>query len=322
MRRIPYYILDVFTDRQLGGNPLAVYPDRSLLHENELQKIAAEMNLSETVFVEPPRAEGALRRLRIFTPKKELPLAGHPVVGTWYLLASRGLVDLEAAVEAKQAYVVRHENMPDKIIIRHELGVGVLPVTIFREKEEIGGVVMDQAKPEYGEEIRDISAIAAALGLEKQSITASFTLPRAVSTGIRWLITPLANRNALERIELDTQQCIEVSRAHDCVGIYAFTRDAEQDSDMAFVSARGFVPLLGIHEDPATGSAAGCLGAYLAKTRVVKAKQMVAFQVEQGVDMGRPSRIAVEVSFVDEEVERVRVGGGVVVTAEGTLLLP
>ncbi|HUX08120.1 MAG TPA: PhzF family phenazine biosynthesis isomerase, partial [Acidobacteriota bacterium] len=103
MRRVSYFIVDVFTDKPLAGNPLAVFPDRTEIREEELQQIARELNLSETVFVEDPTDEAALRRLRIFTPRKEIPLAGHPVVGTWFLLASRGLVDLNEVLHGGMA---------------------------------------------------------------------------------------------------------------------------------------------------------------------------------------------------------------------------
>lgn len=322
MRRIPYYLVDVFTDKALGGNPLAVFPDRSQLREQELQHIAAEMNLSETVFVQESSDEGALKRLRIFTPRRELPLAGHPVIGTWYLLASRGLVDFEAAVRNRKAYIVQHENLPEKIIIRHELGVGLLPVTIYRDKGEIGGIVMDQDQPKFGEDIKDVSLIAEALGLETAAITGTFQLPRAVSTGINILIVPLTTRNVLSAVTINLNAFEKLVEALDVVGVYAFTRDATVDTEMALVSARGFFPTLGVPEDPATGSAAGCLGSYLAKTKVIAAKQTVAFQVEQGLDMGRSSKIGVEITMSEGEVARVRVGGSAVVTAESTLLLP
>lgn len=322
MRRIPYFIVDVFTDKRLGGNPLAVFPDRSQLREHELQHIALEMNLSETVFVQEPSDEAALKRLRIFTPRRELPFAGHPVIGAWYLLASKGLVNFDEAVSHKKAYVVHHENLPEKIIIRHELGVGLLPVTIYRDKGEIGGVVMDQDQPKFGKDIKDVSLIAEALGLDNTMITGTFQLPMAVSTGINILIVPLTTRNALSAVTVNLAAFEKVVEEHNVVGIYTFTRDATVDTEMALVSARGFFPTLGVPEDAATGSAAGCLGSYLAKTRVLPAKQTVAFQVEQGIDMRRPSRIGVEITSTEGEVARVRVGGNAVVTAESTLLLP
>ena len=322
MRKIPYYIVDVFTDKPLGGNPLAVFPDRSLLHENELQRIAQEMNLSETVFVEEPKADGALKRLRIFTPSSELPLAGHPVVGTWYLLANKGLFDFEKAVEEKLAYVVKSENLPEKVIFRHELGAGVFPVTFFREKGEVGGVIMDQDKPKFGDTIRDVDDIAKALGIEKQSITSSFSLPQAVSTGIPILMVPLNTRNTLSDCALDIVTARKICEQHDVVGLYAFTRDATVDTEMAFVSTRGFFPEVGVMEDAATGSAAGCLGAYLAHNGILTGKQTVAFQIEQGADMGRPSRIGVEITFADGNIERVRVGGSAVITAQCEMYLP
>ena len=323
MRRIPYYILDVFTDSPLGGNPLAVFPDRSRLAESELQKVAAEMNLSETVFVQDAQEEGALKRLRIFTPKSELRLAGHPVIGTWFLFASRSLLDWEAAERDGLCYVVKHDELPDKVIFRHELGAGVFPVTFFRDRGEVGGVVMDQDQPEFGEPLAaDVETVAAAVSLDKGSITGSFSMPMIVSTGVPVLIVPLGTRNDLSACQVDMVAYQELRKKHKFMGIYAFTRDATVDTEMAFVSARGFYPEEGIPEDPATGSAAGCLGAYLVQNNILQPKQTVAFQIEQGVDMGRPSRIGVELTMAEGKIERVRVGGSAVVVAEGTLLLP
>jgi len=322
MREIPYYLLDVFTDHPFGGNPLAVFPDTSQIREAEYQRIARRMNLSETVFVEDDAAEPALRRLRIFTPASELPLAGHPVVGSWYALAKRNHVDFTKAQEDRRAYIIEQENGIEKIVFQHELKAGILPVTLFRQGEEISGVVMDQAKPTFGGEIRDLDDISAALGQNKSAITASFGLPQVVSTGIKVLIVPLGTRNQLTNIELDREKAEAVIRAHGVEGIYAYTRDSTVDTEQCFVSSRGFFPTLGIIEDAATGSAAGSLGAYLVKSGIIAGKKIVAFQVEQGADMGRPSRIGVEVTLADGDIERVRVGGSSVIVSDSTLLLP
>lgn len=322
MRTISYYLLDVFTDAPFGGNPLAVFPDCSRISDDELQLIARQLNLSETTFVMPAEKDQALKRLRIFTPVSELPLAGHPVVGTWYLLASEGMVDFDDAVEKKLAYIAESEGGVEKLIFQHQLNVGVLPVTIFRKDGRVSGVVMDQDKPWFGDEIRDVEDIAAALGHNRNAVTSSFSLPRAVSTGLKMLVVPLSTRNQLANIQLDSVAAAAVTRKHDVQGIYAFTRDATVDTEQAFVSARGFFPELGIIEDPATGSAAGCLGAYLVKAGIISGKKIVAFQVEQGADMGRPSRIGVEVTMADGDIERVRVGGSSVIISKSEFHLP
>lgn len=322
MRTIPFYLLDVFTDEPFGGNPLAVFPDCDQIKEEEFQLIAREMNLSETVFVFPPSKEPALKKLRIFTPAKELPLAGHPVVGAWYALAAKGHVDFARAHEEKQAYVIEQDGGVEKIVFQHELNVGILPVTVFKLKDDISGVVMDQDKPVVGPEITDVEPIAQCLGHTKAAITSSFSLPRTSSTGLKVLVVPLANRNQLSNIELDPLKAAEIINKYEVEGIYAYTRDATVDTEQAFVSARGFFPTLGILEDPATGSAAGCLGAYLVETGIIAGKKVAAFQIEQGMDMGRPSRIGVEVTKADGAIERVRVGGSSVILSESEFYLP
>jgi trans-2,3-dihydro-3-hydroxyanthranilate isomerase len=322
MRRIPYFVLDVFAERQLGGNPLAVYPDSSQLQEEELQRIAAEMNLSETVFVQESTEKTAVRRLRIFTPRAELPLAGHPVVGTWHLLASKDLVDFETAIAGGLAEIVRDESSLEKLVFRHELGAGVFPVTIYRQNSAIHSVVMDQDKPQFGDQVTDLDLVARALRIDKSLITASLSLPQPVSTGIWILIVPLSTRSALSYCAPNAALFTELYETYKVVGALAYTRDIAGDSQSAFASARGFFPYLGVPEDPATGSAAGCLGSYLAKNKILPSKPTVAFQIEQGVDMGRAGRINVEISMSGDDIQRVRVGGTAVITAEAELILP
>ncbi len=320
MRRVRYFVVDVFSKRPLAGNPLAVFPDRSLLRENELQRVARELNLSETVFVEPSGEEGALRRLRIFTPAAELPLAGHPVIGTWHLLAERGIVDFDEALREGLVESEAADGGGEKLRFRHELKAGVLPMTIYRDGGAVSAVAMDQAPPEFGEEVRDLGLAAEAVGVDEADIESTGLLPQAVSTGMFILMLPLATRDALSGVRLDLAAVERLCGEAGCGGIYAHTREAEEE--WAFVRARGFFPGFGVPEDPATGSAAGCLGAYLARHRVLDARGTVAFHIEQGYEIGRPSRIGVEVTEENDEVTRVRIVGSAVVVAEAEMLLP
>ena len=320
MRRVEYFVLDVFSERPLAGNPLAVFPDRSQLREDELQRVARELNLSETVFVEPSSQEGALRRLRIFTPQQELQMAGHPVIGTWYLLASRGIVDFEDALECGMAISESAAGGAEELSFRHELGVGVLPMTVYRDGGVVSAVAMDQAKAEFREEIRDLGLAAETLGVAEEDIRSSGLLPQPVSTGQYNLMLPLATRAALSGIRPDISAVMRLCSNWDCGGIYAFTREAEEE--WAFVRARGIFFPLGIPEDPATGAAAGSLGAYLARHRVIGSRDTATFEIEQGYEIGRPSRIGVEVTEENGEIVRVRVVGSAVVVAEAELLLP
>lgn len=305
MRTFEFYQLDVFTDRPFGGNPLAVFPDGADLTAEEMQNIAREMNLSETVFVLP--SEKALRRLRIFTPTRELPLAGHPVVGTWNLLARMG------AVKAQTNGTVR---------IEQELSLGVLPVDIEFEKGAPKRVVMTQGAFTAGEIISDeseISRLSEALGLARTDLSGNEQMPfQTVSTGIKALAVPLASLDALKRCRISSSLLAEIYLKYDAIGCYCFALDTIESASR--VHARFFAPDDGISEDPATGSAAGSLSAYLVHHGAIETKGgLAAFTVEQGDFMKRPSRIFAEISGEKERVEKVRIGGSAVVVARGEI---
>ncbi len=307
--------LDVFTDQPFCGNPLAVFPEGVGITDERMQQIAREMNLSETVFVLPSEEEGALRRLRIFTPTSELPFAGHPIAGTWYCLAREGVVPPP-------------EGGSGWVHIKHEVGIGVLPVDIEFEHGEPVRVVMTQGKWEIRGEIDDGSEqadIARALGLAREDLDESLPI-QAVSTGNTMLLVPIrsladlgscrVNQNLLD----DIFQRSEVLKGLNGTGCYAFTRET-LEIGAARAHARFFVGM-NIGEDPATGSAAGPLGGYLVyhdATRVEPVDGAHKFVIEQGDFMNRPSRIELEVKGAPGKVEEVRVGGTSVVVARGTL---
>lgn len=305
--------LDVFTDRAFAGNPLAVFPEAEGLTDDQMQQIAREMNLSETVFVLPSEKEGVLRRLRIFTPGSELPFAGHPIVGTWNCLAREGVV---AAPDGGNG----------RVQLKHEVGIGVLPIEIDFKDGEPAKVTMTQGAFEIRGEIDDWQEqadIARGLGLAREDLDE--TLPiQAVSTGNTMLLVPVRsladlgncrpNQNLLDEIFEHS----EVFRGG--TGCYAFTRETMEIGE-ARAHARFFVGM-GIGEDPATGSAAGPLGGYLVHhdaTRVEPAEGVYKFVIEQGDFVNRPSRIGLEVKGEPGKVAEVRVSGSSVVVARGTL---
>jgi len=306
--------LDVFTDRAFCGNPLAVFPEAEGLSDERMQQIAREMNLSETVFVLPSEKEAVLRRLRIFTPSSELPFAGHPVVGTWNCLARDGVVPLP-------------ENGNGWVSIKHEVGIGVLPVDIEFKEGEPGRVVMTQGKFEIRGEIEDWheqAEIARALGLAREDLDE--TLPiQAVSTGNTMLLVPVRSLSDLGNCRPNLPLLDEISKRSDfaeanATGCYAFTRETIEIGE-ARAHARFFIGQ-NIGEDPATGSAAGPLGGYLVyhdAARVEAQDGAYRFVIEQGDFIHRPSRIGLEVKGKPGSVEEVRVGGTSVVVARGTL---
>ena len=306
--------LDVFTDRAFCGNPLAVFPEAEGLSDKRMQQIAREMNLSETVFVLPSEKEEVSRRLRIFTPTSELPFAGHPVVGTWNCLAREGVVPLP-------------ENGNGWVSIKHEVGIGILPVDIEFKDGEPARVVMTQGKFEIRGEIEDWheqAEIARALGLAREDLDE--TLPiQAVSTGNTMLLVPVRSLSDLGNCRPNLALLDEICKRSDfaeanATGCYAFTRETIEIGE-ARAHARFFIGQ-NIGEDPATGSAAGPLGGYLVyhdAARVEAAEGVYRFVIEQGDFINRPSRIGLEVKGKPGGVEEVRVGGTSVVVARGTL---
>jgi len=306
--------LDVFTDTAFCGNPLAVFPEAEGLTDEQMQQIAREMNLSETVFVLPSEKQEALRRLRIFTPGSELPFAGHPIVGTWNCLAREGVVPPP-------------DDGNGSVKIKHEVGIGVLPVEIEFKHNEPVRVVMTQGKFEIRGEIDDAheqAEIARALGLAREDLDESLPI-QAVSTGNTMLLAPIRSLADLSHCRPNLPLLDDIfARSNfaeaNATGCYAFTRETIEVG-AARAHARFFVGM-GIGEDPATGSAAGPLGGYLVyhdATRVDPEDGVYKFAIEQGDFIHRPSRIGLEVKGAPGKVDEVRVAGTSVVVARGTL---
>jgi trans-2,3-dihydro-3-hydroxyanthranilate isomerase len=295
--------VDVFTEKTFGGNPLAVFPDAEGLTTQEMQSLAREMNLSETTFVLPPEDPGADFRVRIFTPAAELPFAGHPVVGTHWVLAHLGRVDLKEPVTE----------------VRFELGVGVLPAELEVARGKVERVVMTSDQPRFLDLVEDLAELAAGLGLPEEAITETGLPVHVVSTGIPSLIVPvrsLSEVQALDSGSLNVAALARVSEplATDTVLVFAL----ETEDPEATAHVRVFAPMVGVLEDPATGSANGTLGAYLVHHRAVPVKEGTNhFVSEQGAEMGRPSTVHILVDTSGGGITRVRVAGSVVPILDG-----
>lgn len=302
-RKVRFLQVDVFTDRAFGGNPLAVFPDAEGLTSHEMQQLAREMNLSETTFVLPPEKPGADFQVRIFTPARELPFAGHPVVGTHWALAHLDRVALREPVTR----------------VHFQLGVGVLPADLYVTGGRVERVVMTQDRPRFLAVLDDVSDLAAGLGLSPAAIEEAGLPVQVVSTGLPQMMVPvrsLAEVQGLDPAGFDVAALAWAWRAAGSDMALVFSLETEQPGAAAHV--RVFAPLHGVPEDPATGSATGALGAYLVHHRAVPVQEPVTCLVtEQGMEIGRPSRLTIEVDVAGGEAVGVRVGGQVVLVAEG-----
>lgn len=299
--RYRYHLLDVFTDQIFGGNPLAVFPDATGLDETRMQRVARELNLSETVFVLPPRSADATCRVRIFTPARELPFAGHPTIGTAILLAALGRAD----AQGDEAWVVLEE------------GVGPVPVTVrLREGVPEFAQLSAAQPPEVRVPSLSPEEVAAMLSLGPDDLAGGNREPGMASCGVPFLIVPLHGREALARARLDVARW---ERA--LAGAWASSVYVVAPGDRADLRTRMFAPAMGIVEDPATGAAATALAAYLA-LRDPCSDGVLRWTVEQGVEMGRPSWLELEADKRGGEVVAVRVGGSAVRVGEGEMLVP
>jgi trans-2,3-dihydro-3-hydroxyanthranilate isomerase len=287
-----YYTLDVFTTTRFQGNPLAVFTDGDSLSDDQMQAIAREMNLAETVFVQKPTEDEALARLRIFTTKQELRLAGHPVIGTWFLLAELGVVPAQEG----------------GVHVMQQTGAGILPVEIRFKDGRPQRVTMTQTEAAFRPIKFKKAALAKALGLSLKDFD-SHLEPECVSTGIFNLMVPLKNRAALGKIAMNI---FELSKliGKDATMAYCFAHGGNGK-----VFCRGMLPWE-IYEDPATGSAAGSLGAYLVKQD--KLAPGHTLNILQGEEMGRPSHIEVEVTQKGKKLVP-RVSGAAVKVFEGAI---
>lgn len=305
MRVFRFHQLDVFTATPLAGNALAVFPDARGLEPRTMQALAREMNLSETTFVFP--SEAATRRVRFFTPEAEIPLAGHPTIGTWWALAELGLIEGLLA--------------DGTVRVTQETGRGVLPVDLTLRGGRPSHVEMTQALPEFGPTVTDVQALARALG-GSPDLVADGPPPEVVSTALPQLMVPVTSRAALAALPSGGagSELAAMLRGlgTDCAMLYA-------PGETAGVTAhcRMFAPGLGVPEDPATGSAAGALGAYLVRRGGAAVRDGAArFVFEQGVEIRRPSRIEVRVTVNDGgTITGVYVGGTAVRVITGDVTL-
>ncbi len=296
-----FHTADVFTDRAFGGNQLAVFPQAEGLDDTQMQNVARELNLSETVFVLPPEDPAHSRRLRIFTPRIEVPFAGHPTVGTALVLASIG----EVSLDGERTCIVLEERVgPIEVVIRSEYG------------QPVDARFTTAVLPEFGPPPPPAKALAHMLSLEESDLLLETRPPVAVSCGLPFLFVPLRDLDAVARARLRLQEWEQLLSTYWAPHVHIFTHDAElPDCDL---HARMFAPGAGVPEDPATGSAAAALAGLLA-ARSLEADGTLRWTVEQGLEIDRPSIIEIEADKADGEVVAVRVGGSAVMMSEGLM---
>ena len=306
MMMLRYLHLDVFTSTPFEGNQLAVFPEPGDLPTDTLQAIAREMAFSESTFIYPP-AQGGDVKMRIFTPGAELPMAGHPTIGSTFALALEGTIP-----RGREQFLF-------------ELGVGPIPVSLTWDGNGLSFAWMTMPLPTFGRVVEDRAGMAAAMASDERALANGLPI-QVVSCGVPFLFVPLATRAAVDAVALDRRalaRCCAAARI-DELPVFFFTSEtgaAKVGGEDPTVYSRMLAPGFGIAEDPATGGASGPLGSYLLHHRVVSpetAREMVSLQ---GVGMGRPSRIHISIEGEPERITRVRIGGVSVLVGRGELAI-
>lgn len=300
MRSIPFVTVDVFTDTRFSGNPLAVVPDARDLTDVEMQQIATEFGYSESTFVLPPRDEANTAEVRIFTPTMEIPFAGHPNVGTAFVLGRQGEVF----------------GRPTGSVMRFEEKAGLVEIALTKAGETVIGATIRAPGPLVVGSAVEAAALAPCVSLQADDIATTSHRPSFVSVGLKFIIAEIASLDALGRAgpNIDAVRKLKHAFPHersDC-STFLYTHVGEDH-----IRARMFAPLDNVPEDPATGSASAALGAYLAF--LSKASGHRHLLIEQGVEMGRRSLIHLDIESREGVMEHVRVTGGCVEIMRGSI---
>ena len=308
-----YLHLDVFTERPFEGNQLAVFPDATGIPERWMQPIAREMAFSETVFMLPPLTGSAHKKLRIFTPGRELPLAGHPTIGSAFVWAK----ELGASSGLRE--------------LVFELGVGPIRVTLDWAADRpnpdrpndaaLAFAWMHQPTPVFGAPLDAAASAALSRAMHLSAASMFIAPPQLVSSGVTFLFAALSGPAAVDSCVPDASRLMEffAQAGIEPTGVFVFSRSTRPD---ATLYSRMFGAAFGIQEDPATGGASGPLGAYALTTGIVTAEEAPRLISLQGSVMGRPSYIHIAVTGTRERIEAVRIGGTSRFVAEGVLTLP
>jgi len=299
--RYRYLHLDVFTGEKFGGNQLAVFIDAQGLSSDTMQAMTREMNFSESTFILPAERLDTDIRMRIFTPGREMPMAGHPTVGSTFALALAGVIP---AGRARWVF---------------GLNIGPTPVDIDWDGNRPVFAWKTQQRPVFGPVVADVEAAARAVGLDGAAVRTTGLPVQEVSCGVPFVFIPLATRADVDAASPNLEVFDRLCEAAGVDNHAMFVFSREPGPDGATVYSRMFAPGLGVFEDPATGAASGPLGCYLVKHGVVPPEQAAKVLSLQGVKMGRPSRVHIAIGLAGGEINRVQVGGEAVLMGEGYL---
>jgi len=295
MKKLTYYLVDVFAEEKYTGNQLVVIIGAKGLSDHEMQRLAKEMNYSETTFVLSNEKRKGGYDVRIFTPAKELPFAGHPTLGT--------------------AFVIQHSIIKEPIHkILLNLKIGQIPVRLSYAKERVDVLWMNQIPPIFGQTF-DAELISEILTLNVSEIDVKFPI-QEVSTGLPTIIVPLKTLNALKCARISQDKYFGLIKNTQAKTILIFSPKTYNEENN--LNVRFFADYFGIREDPATGSANGCLAGYLVKHRYF-GKDRINIRVEQGYEIGRPSLLLLKAREYAGEIQ-VNVGGKVIMIAKGELI--
>lgn len=297
-----YLHYDVFTDRKFEGNQLAVFHDARGLSAEQMQAITKEMNFSECTYILPAETAGTDVRMRIFTPGRELPMAGHPTIGSTFALAELGVIK------------------PGSASFVFGLGVGPTKVELTWDGGKLSFAWMDQGRPDVKQPVTPRPDIIRSVGLDPAAVDATGLPIEEISCGNPFTIVPVTTRAAIDAGDPDVAALRKIKSAFPSghVGVLLFSAE-DVDRDVTAYS-RMFSPIPGVTEDPATGSAAGPLGCYLVKHGLVHRDQMRDMVNLQGVAMGRASRLHMRITQDNSgEITRVQVGGKSVRVGEGMI---
>jgi trans-2,3-dihydro-3-hydroxyanthranilate isomerase len=291
MKRLTFYIVDVFAEKKYTGNQLAVFRGAGELSSEEMQNITREINYSETTFILSDEQNNDGFDVRIFTPKEEVPFAGHPTIGTAYIIHSKIL-----------------QGKSDDVVLN--LKVGQIPVTFSQD----GYCWMKQIQPIFGQQHKP-ETLANILGLDVSEINERFLI-QEVSTGLPFFIVPLKNIVALKKAKIDKEKYFDLIKNTVAKGILVFCPETHEPQND--ISVRVFVDYYGIPEDPASGSGNGCLAGYLVKHRYF-GQESINIRSEQGYEIGRPSLLLLKAEQSGSNIN-ISVGGKSVIVAQGEFI--